>query len=390
MHSAAGSLEGTTDTMTMHRVAPGLNVNRLEACVALALAVETGEVSAGAADAELIAIVERGPLYSLWVHQMAYGVVGAACALLFYGGSFGDALLAGGGGLLVGGMCWAGSSLELGQSLEFVASMVIAILTRVFATYVWPDEICFFSASLGALVWLFPGLGILNAVVEISGSAPISGTARMFRSLLIMLMIGFGLAIGSRIGNIGGKLTSYDCASGDSTAWYVKVVSFFLCSLGYAVLQNIRLQQLPGAMVTQVTGYLVATFMPPLIGDEGAIVMAAMSVGLVATLIGYIRNRPPYSNVVAGIVFLLPGALGIRGATAIIDNDYVSATAFGSTMLVNMLSVTIGLSLANTLTKPLAGKHAQRTFKWFMQPVVKLSAFSHSVAKRTRLQQHTR
>jgi uncharacterized membrane protein YjjP (DUF1212 family) len=49
------------------------------------------------------------PSYPLWVQQLSYGVCGASCSLLFFGGSFEDAGLAAIGGLIVGGICLIGS-----------------------------------------------------------------------------------------------------------------------------------------------------------------------------------------------------------------------------------------------------------------------------------------
>jgi uncharacterized membrane protein YjjB (DUF3815 family) len=112
-------------------------------------------------------------------------------------------------------------------------------------------------------------------------------------------------------------------------------------------------------LCTQAVAYLVGQYAPAAFGFEAGLVLASASVGVVANAYGWLVKRPPYTNVVSGVVFLLPGAMGIRGATAIIENDFVSATAFGSTMLVGTLSITIGLSLAHTVTAPLRGSQVR-------------------------------
>jgi uncharacterized membrane protein YjjB (DUF3815 family) len=63
--------------------------------------------------------------------------------------------------------------------------------------------------------------------------------------------------------------------------------------------------------------------MPPVVGADAATVVAAFTVGITANVLGYFTKRPPYSNVVGGILFLVPGSMGVRGASAIIDGDFV-------------------------------------------------------------------
>jgi uncharacterized membrane protein YjjP (DUF1212 family) len=86
-----------------------LDTSRLEQVEALARDAASGHLSPIDADARLVAIVAQKPIYPVWVQQLAYGVVGFSCALLFFGASFEDAGLSTLGGLLVGGICWVGA-----------------------------------------------------------------------------------------------------------------------------------------------------------------------------------------------------------------------------------------------------------------------------------------
>eukprot|EP00038_Savillea_parva_P010113 m.188027 g.188027 ORF g.188027 m.188027 type:complete len:499 (+) comp17274_c0_seq1:348-1844(+) len=358
-----------SDTVTMHRVGCGLDVCRLEDTVGLAKKVAKSRLTLNEAQAELHRILNSQALYPMWLRESCFGVCAMCCTLLFNGGSFADSALALLGGIIVGLLCMVASTYDLGNALEFICAFLIAGINRAIATYAFPDQVCFFAPTFGALVWLFPGMGIANAVLEIAGNSPIAGTARFFQSVVIFLMIGFGLAIGSRAGTGGEPVSIGVCHAPDSTHSWVLVLSFIGVFCTYAVLLNMSLRQMPSAFLIQIISFSIAKWGVLLVDNDAATMLAAVGVGLSSNALSAYTKRPAYTNIVMGILVLLPGALGVRGATAIIDNDYVSASSFGSTMLVTLVSVTIGLGLAQALSTITKHGKQLRAMRWFMMPL---------------------
>lgn len=390
------------ERLTMHTTNNGLDANKLELVEELAREAGTGRLSVVQADAKLAAIIDRRPLYSHPVQQASFALCGGACALLFYGGGWVDAAVGTGLGLMVGLMCLAAARLQLGGALEFVASFAVAAIARALATYVWPDDMCFFATALGALVWLFPGLSITTSVIEISSSSPLAGVARMFTALVTALSMGFGLALGSRLGNLGEKLGSYGCSS--THPLYVQMPAFMVVYLTFAVLMNAvracrvacavvpgtrltralpcRLlartpsslgqsrSQLFGMLITNVVAFLANTYAPDLVGPAASTVVAAAAIGAAGDLFRRITGKPQHVAIIAGVLNLVPGSFGVRGAAAIVDSDFVSGTQFGVSMMLTALSITIGLALASAFAKP---ARAVTQFRWFMTPAVSVA-----------------
>lgn len=414
--------------MTLTTVPNGLDASKLGQTDELVAAVAAGELGAVEADKILQAIVDQPPQHSQLLQQLMYVACGGGCALLFYGGGFLDMAVGGVLGGVVGLLCLLATRIDIGSALDFVCCFTVAIIARSLVTYVWPGEMCFFASALGACVWLFPGLSITTAVIELAGGAPISGTSRMFKALVTALIQGFGLALGSRAGTLGAKLGSYGCTSTAARPWFVQVPAFFVVYGSFAILTNAvstratrpraravccevcdrmclaascradriivcsqppvpcspaqRKEQLVPMLVTNAAAYLASMWGPDYVGDSAATVVAAMAVGLSALLVRKVQGRSrsaDYVPVISGILFLVPGSMGVRGAAALIDNDYVSGMQFGVGMLLTALSITIGLAVASAIveaTTRTAGLGKRQHFRWFMTPVVKLANFA--------------
>jgi uncharacterized membrane protein YjjB (DUF3815 family) len=170
---------------------------------------------------------------------------------------------------------------------------------------------------------------------------------------------------------------SYGCTGKDGENWYVIIPAFFGVVFTFGVLLNMDKRQVPGCATTQAVAFVVSKYSPVIVGDDAATAVTAFAVGIAANIFAYIAKRPPYANVVSGILFLVPGSMGVRGAAAIIENDVVSATAFGSGMLLTALSITVGLSLAHAISQLFRGaKMWRRTYRWFLQPAINLSSIA--------------
>ncbi|KAG0007902.1 hypothetical protein BGZ80_004092, partial [Entomortierella chlamydospora] len=73
------------------------------------------------------------------------------------------------------------------------ASILVAFVAKALRDYV-----CFTGVVLSAIVMLLlPGLSLTTAIMELSSRFIISGSVRMFYSLMYCLFLGFGISIKS-------------------------------------------------------------------------------------------------------------------------------------------------------------------------------------------------
>lgn len=361
------------DAMTMRSVPNGLDASKLELTEGLADEVSSGKLGPHEADDKLVDVVDAGALYSRLWQQLSFIVCGASCTLLFYGGGFVDSAVSGVLGGVVGFLCWAANTYDFGGALDFLSAFVVAVVARSMATYLLPNDMCFFASALGALVWMFPGLSITTSVMEISSGSPIAGVARLVGALFTALTQGFGLALGSRLGNLGARLGTYSCNT--QQQWYVQVPAFLGVFFSFAILLNSSKKQLRGMMVTNIVGYIVPMYAPGLVGPDAATVVSAAFIAMAAGINHRVTGEAEYVPTISGILFLVPGSFGVRGAAAIVDSDYVSGTQFGITMILTAAAITIGIAIGRAVVRPAGGAAhvAARHFRWFMTPKVSLS-----------------
>lgn len=86
--------------------------------------------------------------------------------------------------------------------------------------------------------------------------------------------------------------------------------------------------------------------------QELSLVCAAFCLGIVANFFARLHNQIAIASVFAGLVWLMPGGIGLRGAVAMISND--GGTDFGIQIILRTLSISVGLYLSNLVMFPMS------------------------------------
>lgn len=102
--------------------------------------------------------------------------------------------------------------------------------------------------------------------------------------------------------------------------------------------------QWPPMVIAGGFGYLISTFGIIVLNNDMTAAVAAFAVGVVANAWARYFDEIAIATVLAGIIWLVPGSLGIRGAVAILNSDPSSSSSnFGFTIITRALSIAIGL-----------------------------------------------
>jgi len=213
------------------------------------------------------------------------------------------------------------------------------------------NRICFSSIALSSIIWLLPGLSLTISITELATRNMVSGTSRIFFSLIIALSLGFGLAVGSRsaIYLLGDIIDTESCSP---LPFWTNVFFFIGISISFAILLDASPSQWFGMIICDAVAYVVYTIIDLFFGSDASSAIAAFSVGVVGSLLPRIFGGIGMVNVLAGILMLVPGSIGVRGVSSMFANDVVSGIQFGFQMLVIGLSITVGLFFANMLVYP--------------------------------------
>ena len=146
-------------------------------------------------------IVAWGDPYPAPVPILCFALVSGAAARFFAGGLM-EIGAAAGIGVIVGVLSLtARRRREYARVLEFVAGMVAALLAMLLGSWV---ALHVQTVVLGGVIFLVPGLTLTMAVTELATRNLVSGTARLMGALTILVSIGFGVAVGQKIGAMAG------------------------------------------------------------------------------------------------------------------------------------------------------------------------------------------
>jgi uncharacterized membrane protein YjjP (DUF1212 family) len=291
--------------------------------------------------------------------RVALSAVGSACSsLVFFGGSWVDAAFSLGAGAIVGVYLFVlGVRFpRLNRLAEFMCSAIVGFLARAIGGSSLGANFCPFASSLASVVWLLPGLTITTAITEVASGSIVSGTSRFFKGALLAFQIGFGLAIGdgaasfaprATIDEAGGEQCEFSTPAGLAPLWIVVVICAF------ALLLNAHWRQLWSIGFTALVGWLVLFLLTDTPGSslsgDAATVISSFSIGLTGSLIARSFVHQSLVLVTVAVLILVPGSLGVRGATSMFSGDGISGINFGASMVQSAFSISIGLIIAKSV-----------------------------------------
>lgn len=200
---------------------------------------------------------EKSP-YSVWVMLASYAMCSGLIAPLVFKGSWYDMVAGMGLGLVVGLTSLLASRYSVYSDVfEVSTSIVIAFVAKALRDYV-----CFTGLVLSGIVILLPGLSLTTAIMELSSRYMISGSVRMFYSLIYCLFLGFGLSIGSNLWDVfrepppGDLKMGYCHPATEPWRW----VLFPLLAIAFNIQLNAQPRQWPVMVVCSSVGYAVSEF----------------------------------------------------------------------------------------------------------------------------------
>ena len=193
---AAFGAESTQRTYLIRVEPGGPDLGRLVRIEEILEAVLAGRLTplegAGRLRDVAVSAAPRGPLLT----TIAFALSSAASAV-FLGGGAKEVALAGALGLLTGALALlARHAPALGRIFSAAASFVVALLAGVIGAL--GLDVSVSTATLAGLIVLLPGLMIVSAMRELATGHLSSGTARAAGSFIVLIGIGFGVALGTR------------------------------------------------------------------------------------------------------------------------------------------------------------------------------------------------
>ena len=298
----------------------------------------------GALDA--LGDIARQPLHRPWTILLAaYAIAGVALTPVL-GGGWREASAAALVGLLVGAI--ALSTSRTSRTEPMVAPLAAVAASFSAAVLVWLGlDASADVITLAALVTLLPGMTLTIGMRELSTQHLQSGVANTASALVQLFGLAFGVAIGHSIATnwLGG--TSGPAPTPASLG--IQLAAAVLAAVAFTA--TLRARSRDALLMAAATCLAVGAneLGEKLFGDEAAVFIASVVVGVIGALVGIGLRRSTLVFVVPGVLMLVPGSAGFNSVLQLLADQTVSGITAAFDTFVTAMSIAYGLMVATVL-----------------------------------------
>ncbi len=329
------------------RVEPGdTDLGRLARLDAIVVEVVAGSMTPAEGVAELGRIEHAPPPYGTVLTTLAFATAsGAACR--FLGGGLREIAVATVLGLLTGILAiLVGRFAALARVFTSLAAFAAAALAA--AGGAWIGGYSTSIAMLAGLIVLLPGMMLTTAMTELAANHLSAGTARLFGAFIVFIGLGVGVAFGQRVAvELAGPAPAVAAIPLPPESLWVALA---VAALSFAVLLKALPRHIPWILAGGTAGFLGSQAGNLLLGAEFGVFAGALSVGIGSNLFARFTNRPAAITMVPGVLLLVPGSMGFRSVTALLEREVIAGVDTLFQMLLLAISLVAGLFFANIVS----------------------------------------
>jgi uncharacterized membrane protein YjjP (DUF1212 family) len=327
------------------RVAPGgINLDKLSRLDRLTHDVADGRVPVPDASRQIDEIRATPPRYRGKARVVA-AVVASACSARFFGGGWREVVACGVIGCVTGLLELIGRRDRRFALHEPVSAFLAGLIACMAAA--WMPPISLFIATCGGLIILLPGLTVTTAISELATQHLASGTSRMMSALILFLTMGFGLAVGLKVGLVS-FAPPLEATSVPLPTWTL-FVALLLAPIAFLVRFQANPRDTLSIVVICALAFGCARLGSQTLGISNGAFAGALAVGVASGLHSRWRNRPALVTSTVGIIMLVPGSVGFRSITNIIARDPIAGIQTAIAMIVTAVAIVTGLLLARVI-----------------------------------------
>ncbi len=338
---------GAQERTYLRRVDSGdIDISKVLAFDAALEDLESGQISIGEAATRLESAANAAATFNLPVSLLAAATACAGVAVIF-GGNIIDTIVAG----LFG----------------WVIAWVTTLYHRSFAQRGWLEPVLGFTAAIAAVVlgqWLpvndrlitlaalilpIPGLTLTIALTELASGHLSSGSARLAGATVTLFTLVLGVAIAWRLSSIWVQPVQPTL---DVLPGWCLWIAVTLTPIAFAVVFKAPMSQWPAIMLVVVSGFVAGRQADTLAGTEVGAFVGALVVGCGSNVYARLLNRPAMVPQTPGLMILVPGSIGYKSLTAMVESDTIRGVELAFSMSIVGVALVGGLLLANQIISP--------------------------------------
>jgi uncharacterized membrane protein YjjB (DUF3815 family) len=176
-----------------------------------------------------------------------------------------------------------------------------------------------------------------------------SGTARLVSAIIVLLELVVGVALGEQLAHAVVHVPPNSPVSlPEWTQWLALITS----SLGIAVVVQAKWKQIGWIVGACFIGYVGSRSGTAWLGSQMGVLVGAFALGVVSNLYARYMNRPAMVVQVPAVFLLVPGSLGFRGMSSLLDRNTMSGVETLFAMFVVAMAIASGLLIASAVVPP--------------------------------------
>jgi len=345
--------EGLAQTQVM-RLPPGdVNLARLCAADEIADRVIDGNLDLREGFRLLRALGAPDTRRAKITTVLSYGLSAASIAALFLHSSWVDLLVAGFIGLLIGWITILSATRpRLAVASDAISAMVATTVAIVVSAFVVPLAIK--PVVLAALIVLVPGMSLTTAVREVSSGHLVSGMARLGGATATLLKLTFGTVAATQVCAALG-IVARDFTLPPLPAW-TDWPALLVAAVAFAMLFRAARRDWPAVIVAVIAGYLATRWGGEIPGRLPSapvgVFIGGLLVGALANLYARVAKRPGAVIREPGILLLVPGSVGFRSVSFLLERDTSLGMDTALLLLTLLVSLVAGLLFGELLVSP--------------------------------------
>ena len=327
------------------RVEPGdVNLERLSGVIDMGHEVLAGRRTPAQGTASLRELLAAPTRWGATFTTLAFALSGGAAAR-FLGGGMREIGCAAALGLLLATLAQvAARGGAFARMFEPTAAFFVSAGASVIAHYV---PLSVYVATLGAILVLMPGLALTAAMSELSSQHLVSGTARLTGAGARFLGLAFGVAIGNRVAAllVGPAAHVTPPILPEWTEW----IALVLAPLAFTVLLRARPRDYPWILCIGALAFIAGRAAASPLGPELGAFTGALVAASLSNLLARRRGGSPATTLVPSILLLVPGSVGFRSLTLLMNRDVLSGVEAAFRMMIMVAALVAGLLMAGVI-----------------------------------------
>ncbi len=346
--------QGGPENTRVLRMPPGdVDLRKLCEADAIAERVMAGSLDLGAGRIALRALDRPPSRLTRWRSALSCGLASASVAGLLHTGWM-DILVAGAIGAAIGILTVFGAARpRLAEASDAISALLATLLAAAVAAFLTP--LALKPVVMAALIVLLPGMMLATAAAELTGQHLVSGTARFAGALAVLAKLAFGtVAANAVVALLGWQPREAMLAPAPEWLEWLALVT---AGLSFAVLFRAAYRDYPLVMLAAATSYGITRLTGLWLGTGPGdfpigVFLAAAVIAASGNFYARWRNRPGAIIRVPGIILMVPGSIGFRSLSLVMEGDVMVGLDTARVLVVVLVALVGGLLFGNLAVPP--------------------------------------